>query len=63
MADLISAMQAIYTYVISIFATAFSTIQNNPVLYLPILIGIAGGIILYVVRLIRKLGVRGVRGR
>lgn len=63
MADLITALGDIYTYVMGIFATAFSTITSNPVLYLPILIAFAGGVILYVIKLIRKFGVRGVRRR
>lgn len=63
MADLISAMQAIYKYIMGLFGTAFSTITGNPILYLPILLAIAGGLIMFVIGLIRRFGVRGLGGR
>ena len=62
MADLISSMGNIYDYIIGIFATVFSTITGNPVLYLPVLVSIAAGVIFYVIKLVRKFGVRGVGG-
>ena len=62
MADLISVMGSIYDYIIGIFATVFSTITGNPVLYLPVLVSIAAGFIFYVIKLVRKFGVRGVGG-
>lgn len=62
MADLISAMQAIYEYIMGIFGTVFTTITDNPVLYLPVLVSIAAGVIFFVIKLVRKFGVRGVGG-
>lgn len=62
MAELIGAMQAIYAYIMGIFATVFTTITSNPVLYLPVLVSIAAGVIFYVIKLVRKFGVRGVGG-
>lgn len=62
MTDLISGMQGIYEYIMGIFATVFTTITENPVLYLPVLVSIAAGVILYVISLVRKFGVRGVGG-
>ena len=62
MADLISVMGAIYDYIIGVFSTVFSTITGNPVLYLPVLVSIAGGFIFFVIKLVRKFGVHGVSG-
>lgn len=63
MADLITAMQAIFTYLMGLFGDAFETITGNPILYLPILVALAGGAILSVIALIRRFGVRGVGRR
>lgn len=62
MADLISAMMAIYDFVMTQFATVFQTILDNPILYLPVLLGIFGSIVFFVIKIIRKMGVRGKRG-
>ena len=45
------------------FTTTVSTITGNPILYVPVLVGLGGGLILAGVKLVRKLGVRGVGGR
>lgn len=62
MAGLISAMEAIFDYIISLFATVFSTITGNPILYLPVLLALVGSAIFYVISLVRKFGVRGAGG-
>ena len=63
MADLISVMtDNLFPYIMGIFSTAFSTITDNPVLYLPVLVSLAATVILYVISLIRRFGVRGVGG-
>lgn len=62
MAGLISVMESIFDYVIGLFATVFSTITSNPILYLPILLALVGSAIFYVISLVRKFGVRGASG-
>ena len=63
MADLISVMtDNLFPYIMGIFSTAFSTITDNPVLYLPVLVSLAATVIFYVISLIRRFGVRGVGG-
>lgn len=62
MAGLISAMNAIFNYIIGLFATVFTTITGNPILYLPILLAFVGSAIFYVISLVRKFGVRGAGG-
>lgn len=62
MADLISAMQAIYTFMITQFAKVFGVITDNPVLFLPVLLGFLAAIVLFVVS-ISKSFIRGRGGR
>lgn len=62
MTELISAMGSIYEFVISQFAIVFKTILENPVLYLPVLLALFGSIVFFVIKVIRKMGVRGKRG-
>lgn len=62
MANLISVMNAIFDYLISLFATVFTTITGNPVLYLPVLLALVASAIFYVISLVRRFGVRGAGG-
>jgi len=62
MADMISAMNAIFAYFIDQFALCLDTILNNPVLLLPVLLGLVTGVIFFVVQIIKKMGVRGRHG-
>lgn len=62
MTDLIGAMQIIYDFIISQFTTVFSTITSNPVLFLPVLVALFGSLLFFVLKVVRKLGVRGKRG-
>ena len=62
MADLIATMQAIYTFILTQFSIVFSTIIDNPVLYLPVLVGLFSALVFYVIKLVKKMGVRGKRG-
>ena len=63
MADLVSVMtDSLFPYIMGIFSTAFSTITDNPVLYLPVLVSLASVVIFYVISLIRKFGVKGFGG-
>lgn len=62
MANLISVMEAIFDYLIDLFATVFTTITGNPILYLPVLLALVGSAIFYVISLVRRFGVRGAGG-
>jgi hypothetical protein len=63
MADLISIITTdLFPFIMGIFATIFSTITGNPLLFLPVCIAIAATGIFYVISLVRKFGVRGVSG-
>lgn len=62
MADLISCMGVIYDFIIDQFATVFKTITDNPVLFLPVLLALFGSLVFFVVKYVKKLGLRGKRG-
>ena len=62
MADLITAMGSIYTFIISQFAKVFETITGNPILYLPVLLALFSSLLFFVLKIVRRLGVRGRRG-
>ena len=62
MADLITAMGAIYTFIISQFLKVFDTITGNPILYLPVLLALFSSLLFFVIKIVRRLGVRGKRG-
>ena len=49
MADLIAAMQAIYTFMMSQFSKVFGVITDNPVLFLPVLLTTFAAIVFFVV--------------
>ena len=62
MSDLISAMQSIYTFMISQFSQVFGVITDNAILFLPVLLGFLAAIVLFVVS-ISKSFIRGRRRR
>lgn len=62
MDTLISSMNSLFTYVLTIFETVFTTITSNPVLYLPVLLAFASVVIMWTIGFVRRLGVRGMGG-
>lgn len=60
MADLITAMQAIFAYIMGLFGRSFEVLQENPILYMPIIGSLVGMGVLFAVSLIRRFGVRGL---
>lgn len=59
----LSSMQTVYTLLVSLFKEVIDTITGNPLLYVPVLIALLGGLVMFAVKVIRKLGVRGVSSR
>lgn len=62
-ANVISAMETVYTLLISLFKNVIDTITGNPLLYVPVLIALLAGLVMFAIKVIRKLGVRGVSSR
>lgn len=62
-AGVLSAMQTVYEVLVGLFQNVITTITSNPLLYVPVLIALLGGLVMFAVKVIRKLGVRGVSSR
>ena len=60
MASLLTNMTAFYTFVIGQLTDIIAMIIANPLVYTPVLIALLGGIVMFVIGLVRRLGVRGV---
>lgn len=43
-----------------VFTSVISTITGNPLLYVPVLLALAVSIVMFVISVIKKLGVRGI---
>lgn len=61
--NVITALGSVYTLLISLFKNVIDTITGNPLLYVPVLIALLAGLVMFAIKVIRKLGVRGVSSR
>lgn len=52
----------VYALVLTFFGNVVTTITGNPLLFVPVLISLAGGLMLFAVGIVRKMGLRGVGG-
>jgi flagellar biosynthesis protein FliQ len=55
-ANVITALQSVYSVLIGLFTNVITTITSNPLLFVPVLIALLGGLVFFAVRVIRKLG-------
>lgn len=53
-------MSVVLNAVLSMFSNMVTTITGNPLLYVPVLFALLGGLVLFSIRVIRKLGIRGI---
>ncbi len=53
-------MTVVYNAVLSMFGDLVTTITGNPLLYVPVLIALLGGLVLFAMKVVRKLGIRGI---
>lgn len=56
----LGAMSTVYDLIIGMFANVISTITGNPLIFVPVLIALLGGIVMFAIGVIRRLGVRGI---
>lgn len=59
-ASVLGAMTTVYDLIIGMFANVITTITNNPLIFVPVLIALLGGIVMFAIGVIRRLGVRGI---
>ena len=57
-----TGLTTVFNLLMDQFGNTITTITSNNLLFVPILIGFAGGIILAGVKICRRLGVRGIGG-
>lgn len=58
-----TSLGTVFDLLIDQFTTTVSTITGNPLLFVPVLLGFGGGLIMAGVKVVRKFGVRGMSGR
>lgn len=58
--SVLSSMTTVYDLIIGMFANVISTITSNPLIFVPVLIALLGGIVMFAIGVIRRLGVRGI---
>lgn len=61
--DVFKTLTEVFNLLMDQFPTTVTTITTNPLLYVPVLCGLGGGLILAGVKLVRKLGVKGIGGK
>ena len=61
--DVIGALTSVYEVLVGLFTNVITTITSNPLLFVPVLIALLGGLVLFAIKVIRRLGVRGVSSR
>lgn len=59
-ANVLSSMTTVYDLIIGMFANVITTITSNPLIFVPVLIALLGGIVMFAIGVIRRLGVRGI---
>ncbi len=59
-ANVFTALQDIIAVIWDVFGDCARTIMSNPLLFVPVLLGIAGSLIFFAIRIVRKLGIKGV---
>lgn len=58
--DVFTQMTTVYNAVLSMFGSMVTTITGNPLLYVPVLIGLLGGLVLFAIGVVKRLGIRGI---
>lgn len=61
--DVFGSLTTVFEMLMEQFTTTVTTITSNPLLFVPVLCGFGGGLIMAGVKVVRKLGVRGMGGR
>lgn len=62
MDEIFGGLTSVFSLLMDQFGTTITTITSNDLLYIPILIGFGGGLILAGVKVCRRFGVRGIGG-
>lgn len=60
--DVFTSLTSVFELIMEQFATTVSTITSNPLMFVPVLCGFGGGLMLAGVKVVRKFGVKGMSG-
>lgn len=60
--NVFTSLGTVFELLMDQFSTTVTTITSNPLLFVPVLCGFGGGLILAGVKVVRKFGVRGMSG-
>lgn len=60
--NVFTSLGTVFELLMDQFSTTVTTITNNSLLFVPVLCGFGGGLILAGVKVVRKFGVRGMSG-
>lgn len=58
--DVLSGMTTVYQTILTMFGSIVTTITGNPLLYVPVLFALFGGVAMFALGIVKRLGVRGV---
>lgn len=58
--DVFSQMTVVYQAILSMFGDLVEMITGNPLVYVPVIIGLLGGLIMFALGITRRLGIRGI---
>lgn len=58
--DVLTAMSTVYSTLLSMFGSIVTTITGNPLLFVPVLFALLGGLVMLAIGIVKRLGVRGV---
>lgn len=59
-ANVFSALQDIIAVIWDVFGDCATTIMGNPLLFVPVLLGIGASLIFFAINIVRRLGIKGV---
>lgn len=59
-ANVFESLQSIIAVIWDVFADCATTIMGNPLLFVPVLIGIGGSLIFFAIGIVKRLGIKGV---
>ena len=61
--DVLGALTSVYNVLVGLFTNVISTITGNLLLAVPVYIALLGSLVFFAIKVIRRLGIRGVSTR
>lgn len=61
--SVLTALTSVYDVLVGLFTNVISTITGNPLLFVPVLLALLGSLVMFAVKVIRRLGVKGISSR